>query len=262
MRWSLALDKLTGQEIWKQTRKSDARAECEHSYASPVLYRHGKLELLLTHGCDYVVAHRLSDGAEAWRCGGLNPPAKYNPTLRFVASPLPGPGFVVVPSAKNGPVLCLDPTSQGDITSSEEGHFWTRPHETPDVPSPLAVDGLVYLCRENGNLICMDAKTGEQYYMNRTHADRHRASPVYADGKIFLTSRDGTVTVVKAGKQFEVLATNTLGESISSSPAISGGRIYSAHVRRPVRHRQAGRRGPPLSVAVAALRAFVSRNAT
>ena len=143
-----------------------------------------------------------------------------------MASPLPGPGFVVVPSAKNGPVLCLDPTSQGDITSSEEGHFWTRPHETPDVPSPLAVDGLVYLCRENGNLICMDAKTGEQYYMNRTHADRHRASPVYADGKIFLTSRDGTVTVVKAGKQFEVLATNTLGESISSSPAISGGRIY------------------------------------
>ena len=222
----LALDKLSGREIWKQTRKSDARAECEHSYASPVIYRDGKLELLLTHGCDYIVAHRLSDGSEVWRCGGLNPLAKYNPTLRFVASPLAGPGFVIVPSAKNGPVLCLDPASQGDISASQQGHIWTRPHETPDVPSPLAYDGLVYLCRENGNLICMDAKSGEEYYMNRTHPDRHRASPVYGDGKIYLTARDGTVTVVKAGKSFEVLATNKMEESISSSPAISGGRIY------------------------------------
>jgi outer membrane protein assembly factor BamB len=222
----LALDKATGSEIWKHSRASDARAECEHSYASPVLYRDEKLSLLLTHGCDYIVAHRLTDGAEVWRCGGLNPKGKYNPTLRFVASPLAVPGLVIVPSAKNGPVLALDPNSEGDISNSEAGHIWTRAHNTPDVPSPLAVDGLVYLCREDGTLACLDAKTGEEYYMKRTHSDRHRASPVYADGKIYLTARDGTVTVVKPGKQFEVLATNELGESISSSPAISGGHIY------------------------------------
>ena len=222
----LALDKATGNEIWKHSRPSDAKAECEHSYASPVIYRTGGLELLLTHGCDYIVAHRLSDGAEVWRCGGLNLKSKYNPTLRFVASPLAVPGLVIVPSAKNGPVLALDPASHGDITDSKDGHLWTRAHNTPDVPSPLVVDGLAYLCREDGTLICLDAKSGEEYYLKRTHADRHRASPVYADGKIFLTARDGTVTVVKPGKEFEVLATNDVGESISSSPAIAGGRIY------------------------------------
>jgi outer membrane protein assembly factor BamB len=68
----LALDAETGREIWQQHRTSDARAECEHSYASPTIYRDGGLELLLTHGCDYIVAHQLSDGAEVWRCGGLN----------------------------------------------------------------------------------------------------------------------------------------------------------------------------------------------
>jgi outer membrane protein assembly factor BamB len=222
----LALDKATGQEIWKHTRTSDARAECEHSYASPVLYREGKLELLLTHGCDYIVAHRLVDGSEVWRCGGLNLKSKYNPTLRFVASPLATAGVVVVPSAKNGPVLALDPASEGDITDTQSGHFWTREHNTPDVPSPLLVDGLVYLCREDGTLICMDAKSGEQHYMKRTYSDRYRASPVYADGKIYLTSRDGTTTVVKPGTEYEAIATNKLGESLSSSPAISNGRIY------------------------------------
>lgn len=222
----VSLDKATGEEVWKQNRPSDARAECEHSYSSPVLYRDGQLELLLTHGCDYIVAHRLTDGSEVWRCGGLNPKGKYNPTLRFVASPLAVPGLIVVPSAKNGPVLALDPASKGDISDSKEGHFWTREHNTPDVPSPLVVDGVLYLCREDGTLICLDAKTGEEFYTKRTHADRHRASPVYADGRIYLTARDGTVTVIKPGHQFEVLATNVLGESISASPAISGGRIY------------------------------------
>ncbi|MEX0678020.1 MAG: PQQ-binding-like beta-propeller repeat protein [Pirellulales bacterium] len=222
----LALDKTTGREVWKQHRPSDARAECEHSYSSPTLYRDDQLSLLLTHGCDYIVAHQLSDGAEVWRCGGLNLKSNYNPTLRFVASPLAVPGLVIVPSAKNGPVLALDPRAKGDITDTKDGHFWTRPHNTPDVPSPLVVDGLVYLCREDGTLLCLDVETGEEYYKERTHADRHRASPVYADGKILLTARDGTITVVKPGKQFEILATNDMSESMSSSPVVSNGRIY------------------------------------
>jgi outer membrane protein assembly factor BamB len=222
----VALDAATGNEVWRNTRKSDATAECEHSYASPVIYRDDSRELLLTHGCDYIVAHRLNDGEEVWRCGELNPKGKYNPTLRFVASPLAVPGLVVVPSAKNGPVLGLDPASKGDITDSQDGHLWVREHNTPDVPSPLVVDGLLYLCREDGTLICMDAKTGKEYYTKRTHADRHRASPVYGDGKIYLTARDGTITVVKPGKEFEVLATNVMEESTSASPAISGGRLY------------------------------------
>ena len=221
-----ALNKNTGEDIWKHERQSDAKAECEHSYASPVLYRDGDNEFLLVHGADYVTAHSLKDGSEIFRCGGLNPEGKYNMTLRFVASPVAAEGLVVVPSAKNGPVLGLSVHAKGDITKSAEGHIWRRDENTPDVPSPLVYDGLVYLCRENGILICLDAKTGKEYYMERTHSQRHRASPVYADGKIYLMARDGVSIVVKAGKKFEVLATNDIGEAVSASPVISNGRIY------------------------------------
>ncbi|MGH7140208.1 MAG: PQQ-binding-like beta-propeller repeat protein, partial [Pirellulales bacterium] len=187
----VALDKTTGREIWKQKRKSDARAECEHSYASPVLYRDAQRAFLLTHGCDYIVAHDLQDGHELWRCGGLNPKGSYNATLRFVASPVAVPGLIVVPSAKNGPVLGLRPDVEGDISDSHKSHRWVRAQNTPDVPSPLVVDGLVYLCRENGVLICMEAESGKELYQERAHSDRYRASPVYADGKIYLTARGG-----------------------------------------------------------------------
>jgi outer membrane protein assembly factor BamB len=222
--WVVALDKTTGREVWRQQRVTDAIVECKHSYASPTLYRDAQRELLLTHGADYIIAHRLDDGSEVWRCGGLNV-GTYNPTFRLVASPVAVPGLIVVPSCKNGPVLGLRPDGQGDITRSQYVR-WIRPSNTPDVPSPLVHDGLVYLCRENGVLICLDAQSGEEVYQESVFRDRHRASPVYADGKIYLTARRGVVSVVRAGRQFELLAQNALDEEMASSPAISNGRIY------------------------------------
>jgi outer membrane protein assembly factor BamB len=221
-----ALDGATGNEIWSVDRPSDARDECKDSYASPGLYRDDEQEFLITHGADYTIGHSLKDGSELWRSGGLNV-GRYNRTLRLVASPVAVPGLIVVPSAKRGPVLALKPTGKGIITGQQEHHQWVRPEDTPDVPSPLVVDGIVYLCREGGTLYALDAKTGEELYPEqRVHGFKHRASPVYADGKIYLTARDGTITVVKAGPKFEKLASNAMGEPISASPAISNGTIY------------------------------------
>jgi len=222
----VCLDAATGKEIWKQARPSDAYEECEHSYASPTLYRDDNYACFISHGADYVVGHALDDGRELWRSGGINPPGNYNETLRLVSSPSFGPNLIVVPSAKGGPVLGLKPGGQGDITESTESVAWRYPDKTPDVPSPLIHEGIVYLCRENGNLLCLEADTGEEIYHERTVRDRHRGSPVYADGKVYLTGRSGTVTVVRAGREFEILAQNELGEDISASPVIANGTLY------------------------------------
>ncbi len=221
----LALDKMTGEEIWKHKRDSDATEECEHAYTSPILYRDAEHEYLVVHGADYVTAHSLEDGSEIWRCGDLNPKGNYNYTLRFVASPVVTEGLIVVPSAKNGPVVGIDPAAQGDVTNGK-WQRWKLRQGTPDVPSPLIHDGLVYLCRENGDLICLDAETGQQLYRERTHRHRHRASPVYANGYIYLTSRDGVITVVKAGREFEIVASNSINETIAASPVITNQALY------------------------------------
>lgn len=224
------LDAKTGKELWKHQRVSDATAECEHSYASPVLYRGEAATLLLAHGADYVTAHRLSDGEEVFRCGGLNGRGiAYNPTLRFVASPVAAEGLIVVPSAKKGPILGLKPDAEGDITDTsakKAGHAWRINNNTPDVPSPLIHDGLVYLCGERGVLTCVDASTGERIYQERLEPARFRASPIYGDGKVYLVSRKGTIHVVKAGRDFELLAANKMNEEMSASLAIAGGRVY------------------------------------
>ena len=123
-------------------------------------------------------------------------------------------------------MLALSPNGKGDISDSASHRLWTRDKNTPDVPSPLVHDGLVYLCRENGTLICLDQKTGAELYQERVHGQRHRASPVYADGNLYLSARDGRVSVVAAGPKFEIVAQNDLNEDLSASPAISNGVIY------------------------------------
>jgi len=120
----------------------------------------------------------------------------------------------------------LKPEAKGLVMPGSKYELWRLNRGTPDVPSPLVYNGLVYLCRENGFLICLDAKTGKEQYNQRIHSSIYRASPLAADGHIYPTARDGTVTVVKAGPTFERVAENRLAEAFTASPAVSNGRIY------------------------------------
>jgi outer membrane protein assembly factor BamB len=224
--WVIALDKATGKEVWKVTRPTDAQSESKEAYTSPCLWQNGKEECLVVLGCDYTTGHRLSDGAELWRLAGLNPKARYNYAFRIIASPVATPDLLVVPTARGVTVVALKPGASGRIEPGSPFEQWRTARGSPDVPSPLIQNGQVYLCRENGVLICLDAKTGQELYQKRLHESRYRASPVYADGKVYLTARDGTFHVVKAGPTYELLTTNTLPDEFTASPAIANGRIY------------------------------------
>ena len=225
--WVVALEAATGRERWKAERPSDGVAECEHSYASIQAWTADGRTVLVSHGNDYAIGHDAKTGAELWRLGDLNPKDRYNRTLRFVSSPLATPELIVVPTAKNGQVVGLDPKARGKVDRQNAAHErWRLPSGTPDVPSPLLYQGHVYLSGTNGTLTCLDAASGRELYKQRPDKDSHYASPVAGDGKIYLAGRGGTVSVVAAGTDFKVLSVNELGDPLDASPAISGGRIY------------------------------------
>ena len=221
----IALDKLTGAEKWTVERPTDAEGKCMRSYATPTIYRDQDRECLLTHGQDYIVAHDLKNGREFWRCGGFHPASGYDPLMHQSSSPVVAEQFILVPSATNGNFQVLRGGGNGDITGNATYQLWSQ-RISPYISSALLMDSAVYIWRNKGVLLCLDANTGESHFKRAVHRHSNHASPVCGDGKIYLASQDGTVTVVRAATEFQILATNHLDEPMSASPAVSGGRIY------------------------------------
>src|SRR5262249_46535514 len=123
----VAVEKATGNEVWKIKRESDGFAENEHSYASPMMWSNGKRAYLIVHGNDYATAHDLKDGSEIWRVADLNPhvtgippPEGYDKTLRFVASPVATADLIVIPTAKKGPVVGVKPDATGLVKKDSQ----------------------------------------------------------------------------------------------------------------------------------------------
>ncbi|MGH1363907.1 MAG: PQQ-binding-like beta-propeller repeat protein [Calditrichia bacterium] len=223
----LAIDSGTGKNAWKHDRVTKARNENLHSYASPTLFKNAKTTQLIIHGSDVVTGHNLTDGTEIWRSAGLQDPDNYNDVLRLVATPVNNGEILIVPSAKNGPVLALNPTTaKGNITGNKANNVWRWNSGTTDVPSAVIHNGLVYMCRENGVLYCIDAATGEEVYKASVYRKRHRSSLVFGDNKIYITSMDGTVSVVRAGREYKLLSQNKFNEHTAASPAVHNGVIY------------------------------------
>jgi outer membrane protein assembly factor BamB len=200
-------------------------------YSSPFVWENGDKALLIVHGNDYCTGHDLKDGTEVWRVIDLNPKGPtYNKAWRAVSSPLVTPNLIVVPSCKKGVTVGIDPVKalevKGLIGPGSPAELWRIPKNTTDVPSPLLVDGIVYIFRETNTLDAYDAKTGQFLYSEPVTTGRNRGNPLYVDGKIILVSRDGVQAVVKPGKEFDQLAKNKLPDTFTSSPATANGRLY------------------------------------
>ena len=124
--------------------------------------------------------------------------------MRFVASPVAHKGLVVAPSAKNRGVAGIQlAEAKGQINAGGMGESWSIITKTPDVPSPLVYDKLVYLCRESGVGICLDARTGEKYYEERVYVQTS-CLPVAANGRI-IYRKGWYFFTLKAGKTLKSL---------------------------------------------------------
>lgn len=220
----ISLDGLTGKNLWRVERPTDAIKESPDAYTTPLLLNEqGKTQIVITGG-DYVTGHDPKTGKEIWRAGGLNP--KNSEYWRMVGSPVTKNGIIYVPTRKK-PLFAFKVGGSGDVTTS---HLLWKWEETgaPDVPSPLCDDKYLYMIADNGKITCLDAKSGELIYGPESFTKGIvSASPILVDGKIYVINEHGVTSILKAGPQFDLLATNELDGSYTlSSPAVSGSRLY------------------------------------
>jgi outer membrane protein assembly factor BamB len=209
----VAIDKRTGEELWKQNRKEGS------NWSTPRIFTHAGRRQVVVNGAT-VRAYDLATGELLWECGGH--------TAGAIPMPAVGHDLVFTASGWRKDVLqAIRLGQRGDLTGSSNV-VWSLHRGTPYVPCPMLWGEEIYLLEDRSFISCLGATDGTRHYF------KHRlpgmlnfsASPVGAADRIYLLSEEGTTVVLQRGTKPKVLAVNELDETFFASPAIVGDAIY------------------------------------
>jgi outer membrane protein assembly factor BamB len=207
----VALDKLSGKEVWRTKGINSA-------WNTPVLVPAKEKTELVVSMSDHVVSLNPDDGKELWRAEGVH---------RYVCPSVVHHDGVVYAIGGGHTSLAVRTGGSGDVTAS---HVVWRVEKGSNVSSPIYHDGHLYWTRDGSIVCCQNAETGEMAYEERLRPDSGTiwSSPVLADGKLYFVTQRARTFVVAAKPKFEILAHNEIEGDESrtnASPAVSNGQL-------------------------------------
>jgi len=209
----IALDKTTGETVWKTPRPPFRNEDGQHrkAYSTPLLITHDGIDQLVIPGAQWVVSYDPSTGDEIWR-------VDHGSGFSNVPRPVYRNGVVFICTGYGQPQLwAINVDGKGDVTQSHVK--WKEKSQIPKNPSPVLVDQLLFVINDNGILTCLDSDTGETHWRKRIPGN-YSASPVFANGHVFFFSHEGTVTAVKASAEPSALIESAIDDQLMASPAI------------------------------------------
>ncbi len=202
------LEPASGKTLWT--------APSRGTYGTPVALRIGEEDAVLTNGGDIV---RARDGRVLCSKVGSMP----------FTSPIVADGVIYLADHPAARAVRL-PTEAVD--SFEPDVLWEirwkkRPHRERYYASPVVHDGLFYALNQRGDLLVLDAGTGEEIYVHRIPELKGTMYPslTLAGDWMFASSDQGVTVVFKPGREFEAKAVNRL-EPFRSSPVFAEDRLY------------------------------------
>ncbi len=211
-----AFDVETGKELWRTSRGNELP-----SWGTPTVFPGKDRAELITNGSNFIRGYNPANGTELWRLGGSSkitaPTPIFHDTLIVVASG----------RAPERPIFVIKTGSNGNIGPDQLA--WSKMRRGPYMPTPVIVEGKLYVIGNGGTFGCYDLKNGDEFFYLRIphRGDGFSASPVAGDGKLYLSGEAGNVFVIATeGREFKLLSTNSLGESLMATPAISNGVIF------------------------------------
>ncbi len=211
----VALDKLTGEAVWRQPRPPIDAVEGKHrrGFSTPLVIQRAGQKQIIAPTAQWVVAYAPATGAELWK-------ARLATGHAVVPRPVYADGLVYVCSGYPKPEMAaVRVDGAGDVT---ETHIaWTYDRQVPLISSPVVAAGEIYFVSTTGIATCLDAKTGKEVWQHRLSGN-FAASPLFADGKLYFTSQQGITTVIRPGRQYHELAQNQLFGQTMASIAVAG----------------------------------------
>lgn len=124
---------------------------------------------------------------------------------------------------------CIDGGGSGDVTGTNL--LWSYRLGKHCCSTPAVHDGLVYVADCDGQVHCVDAVTGEAYWVHDAGREIW-ASPLVADGKVYIGTRRGEFWILATGKEKRVLSSIRLDSPVHSSAIAANGMVFVGSMTR------------------------------
>ena len=206
----LALDAETGEVRWQ-----GKRGLSRHAHISPNVWADGEHHEILSGAGDVFQGFDPASGKLLWtaKCPGEG----------AVSSLVVGGGLGFMASGSGRTLRAVRLGGQGDVTKTHVA--WEMIQGVPFVPSPLYLDGCLYIVDDKGVAQCVAAGSGKVFWQERL-GGAFWPSPIAAGGKIYFLSNSGETVIIEAARKYKLVARNPLGEKCMASPAVSGGQLF------------------------------------
>jgi outer membrane protein assembly factor BamB len=221
-----ALDKKTGQTVWKTERPQefykDIAPVYRKAYTTPIVVSVDGKDQLISNGAQMCIAYDPVNGNPIWSVwyghdSTVGMPLAYNGLVFFNS------GWIFI---ENTPFFvrffAVDPHGRGDVTKTHVK--WEMEVDIPQITTPVIVDGKIYMVHERGAITCVDAMTGKIIWKDKLKG-QFNASPIFAGGNVYIPDVKGTVYILKPGNTFQLVAENKLEGQIKATPAFVDGSI-------------------------------------
>ncbi|WP_372751391.1 PQQ-binding-like beta-propeller repeat protein [Labilibaculum sp.] len=175
----VAMNKKTGELIWKSKGKGEKSAYC-----SPTIIKLAKRNLLVTHTNSSILGIDVATGKLLW---SIDHPNKYS---IHPNTPLYHDGFLYCVSGYGKGGVMLDLSDDG----SSVKEVWRNESLDNQMGGVVLLDGKIYGAGHNNRQwFCLDWKTGETLYSSNMLG---RGNVVCADGKLYCYADTGEIALV------------------------------------------------------------------
>lgn len=199
----MAVNALSGDTAWETSRTSKI------SWASPILADLGDHFELVLSSSPLVAGYDPASGKELWSLECL------------MGEVGPSPAFhngVIYAANEYANLIAIKPGSQDLV-------LWESNEYLPEVASPVAIDGLLFIGTSYGVIACFDSSNGEILWEYECDQGIY-SSPIIAEGRVYFLDMDGIMHIFNAEGTLKVIGEPALGESAVSTPAFSNGKIF------------------------------------
>ena len=204
----VALFQETGKIAWHRKRSGKLREnpQTKKAYATPLIVQGSNGPVLISTGADWVYGYHPETGKELWKINyGILGFSNVSKPLKFENL------FIVSTGFMKGEIHAYQ--MHGNHPPSLA---WKMTKGAPKKPSPIIVNGLLYVINDGGILTCLNARDGEVLWRSRLEGE-YSSSPTFADGKIYISNHSGKTTVIQPGTSMKILAENQLDDGHMAS---------------------------------------------